>query len=225
MELTLLIDPTNFKNEETGRIHVGVSKHTVDFDGVEFGFLPRNFFRGKGEKKVVAQSAIDVSKHWLMPIIYTATFNKETNQVLMYQRKSKDPLLEGLWSIGFGGHADLTDVNSTETANLKDILASSVVREIEEELLHPLSQSLKFNLADLHVTDLVLRSEANITNEMHIGFPAKYYLDPTGIDLKNLINHSEEVIDAKWVTLTPDTLKEFEFEPWTELFVSELVAA
>lgn len=77
-----------------------------------YAMLPRHIAGNKSVYSVeLGQS------HFGQVIVYMQLVNTE-GEILMYQRKSKDGVLEGKWSIGIGGHVshedliDLADVRN-----------------------------------------------------------------------------------------------------------------
>ena len=88
-------------------------------------------------------------------IPYVIVMDKDDN-ILTYQRSKSqgDKRLNNLYSIGFGGHINLCDVNSTANSSSKlfdfrSILANAMRRELSEELNLPIGDVNKDQLSPL----------------------------------------------------------------------------
>lgn len=146
-------------------------------------------------------------------------------RILTYRRKGKEEGLLGKYSIGVGGHIDLTDadpsydfsttVGTAEDAVIvhdgviQDIIQTGLVRELSEEVGITISQPVEF--------DFAISTYIDKTSQVHLALVATI-----GIDKPEELKYDPAEFNAvEW--LTAEELKARSevdtFEPWSQLIV------
>ena len=104
----------------------------------------------------------------LLPQIlgYFQIYNPITGKYLVYRRKGKEEGLHGKYSMGVGGHVDITDgINNdgTHTRFISEIINAGAARELKEELGIDLLPEYP-----LHYSH-ILSTNADTTSQLHVG--------------------------------------------------------
>ncbi len=160
--------------------------------------------------------------------VYETGFQKPT-EYLLYQRTKKvgEERLGGKFSIGVGGHIDLSDyIKSNQDLDgklsLVSLLQQSIKREIEEET-GVKCQFTRPMLRDSFVGLIVDREDA--VNKVHLGmvfaFDGQTLLKDTDTAASDRVRITEpELIDKGYVTI--DKLGDYDTESWAKLIVEHL---
>lgn len=202
-----------------------------------FGYLARGFADNK------SPTSIEIGKVLPQILGYFQITDKE-GRILTYRRKGKEEGLLGKYSIGVGGHVDLTDglwmgssvefVNRTAIAtttqistlgSIGEIVCRGARRELEEEIgvrtdLLPSSAEPDYD----SVFDVIISTFADPTSTVHVGLPRQIMID----DVDSLKYDESEFNEVEW--LTKDELKALkeklrqsgsglEFETWSALLI------
>lgn len=181
-----------------------------------FAFLPRHVVDDK------SVTSIEIGK--LLPQIlgYFQVTDTE-GRILTYRRKGKEKGLLGKYSIGIGGHVDLTDYvmgYKDQNDQLSIGLLDSIVGIIENGAKRELSEEITLDLFGELVFDKMISSYADPTSIVHVALIKELVVN----DVSSL-NYSEEEFNAvQW--LTKQELKELhehsgdvEFETWSKLII------
>lgn len=144
-----------------------------------------------------------------LQIIPYVMVQKENGKVLIYQRVSNgnEQRLKSKWSIGVGGHINLSD-----NTKLDHIVSNACLRELKEE----------FNITDFKKLELIdiLYDDSNSVGRVHLGLIYK----ATILDNYNVEVQKDEIEDFKWVN--PQSLKckdctNLDFESWTDICIKK----
>lgn len=214
------------KLTEQGIIPSGIHKIDMDsIDGAAYGLIPRHIAGNKSPSSI--QLGTD---HFGQVIVYMQLMN-EAEQILLYQRKSKDGVLEGKWSIGVGGHVSHEDLfskmdndSSTHLPDFCELLMHGTYRELEEET--QLNPGWFDNLVDLDefkaAINSVIVSDLDPTSSIHIGFPMTVevgtFIDDIQLDPKEFLNPSWVSKNELVAYLKAGIVQ---FETWTKLLVEQ----
>lgn len=212
--------------------NVGVSGiYPIDMQKVEpcdFSFLPRHIASNKSAQSIMLGS--------IYPQIcgYYQIVN-EKGEILTYQRKGKEGGLLGKWSIGIGGHIDITDYMDLkktkaegENTHLSELISHSSVRELEEELgvdlvkRHP-DGSIEHHFEwtkDLtkHFNEVISFS-VDATNIVHLGLPARLQIDTSQIAINP---NPEELNNLQWLSVEELKNSELIFEAWSAALIAKM---
>lgn len=147
-------------------------------------------------------------------------------KTFLYQRTKKvgEERLGGRYSVGFGGHIDLSDVcfDKTSVIDLIDTINLSTKREFSEEITlekpqdHP-KLLVGLTLEDPGVTCRYILLDDEV-GRLHCGIAFDIYLDTVDGD----ITLEDELTPIGWKT--SEELKEYfqQCEPWTQLLINEM---
>lgn len=177
------------------------------------------------------RGAVEKDSRVLQPIPYGCIMDKDS-KVLVYRRTSHggEKRLENKYSIGFGGHVNVTDVrmyiskmNVTKEGLIEpeqDILlngplAECVRRELKEEL------GLDECLARVDVDEAIYDPREDVSS-VHIGIPYIIHLD----DISGIKVNENTIDDLQWLTLdelnTPKRLEKL--EGWSQIMIRRLIS-
>lgn len=133
-------------------------------------------------------------------IIPYIVIENEFNQIATYKRKGNESRLHHLWSIGFGGHIEYTDVENnfcTET------IKKAAIRELKEEYSDKVNYELIFKG--------IINEEITDVGKNHLGFVFKTRVK------KNEYIPSKEIGNIDWINLHNINLAEFEL--WSQMAI------
>lgn len=173
--------------QEKAVLHLDIEE--IDTFLTKIEFLPRD----KVEK------IIDYKQ-----IIPYVVIENEYNQIAAYKRKGNESRLHNLWSIGFGGHIEYTDVEKnfcTET------IKKAAIRELKEEFSDKVNYELTFKG--------IINEEITDVGKNHLGFVFKTQVK------KNEYIPSEEIGNIDWINFCNINLSIFEL--WSQMTI-ELLA-
>lgn len=182
-------------------------------DPIAFALLPRHIAGNK------SPSSVSLGGIFPQVIVYI-TFKDINGRVFTYNRKSKDPLLLGRYSVGVGGHADYQDLEVIPTIDITNILLESAVREVKEELgldisSHVFSEDFKL--------DHVLISDDSLTSQIHVGFPVSIELSPHEVNSIKL--DTNEFNNVQWLSVEElvemDNDQKLDIEEWSRIMIRD----
>lgn len=195
---------------------------------VDFSFLPRHIASNKSPQSIMLGSVYP-------QICGYYQIKNEEGKILTYQRKGKEAGLLGKWSIGIGGHIDITDyidLKKTkpdgESVKLNELIAHSSIRELEEELGVELVSQNADGSTKHHFEwtkdltqhfDCVLSLSVDATNIVHLGLPAELQIDTTQISINP---NADELINWQWLSKEDLKNNDREFEAWSKLLISHM---
>lgn len=175
----------------------------------------------------------DSSLKQIIPYIIIQDCNR--NRTAIYRRAGGESRLHGLWSIGIGGHINLSDIQPDNHSNKSDIfnnhlfyskndfreiLYSGMRRELNEELVSLPHISTNRELSykkelskDLSVEFLgTINEELTDVGRVHFGVVFRIVADSI-----NSFTPGEELVDFKWVPTS--ALLDFNMETWSKFAV------
>ena len=176
------------------------------------------------------RGAVEKDTRVLQPIPYGCIMEGDS-KVLVYRRTSHggEKRLENKYSIGFGGHVNISDVrmyiskmNITkdgliepeQDTLLNGPLAECVRRELKEEL------GLEECFARVDVDEAIYDPSEDVSS-VHIGIPYIIHLE----DLSVIKVNENTIDDLQWLTLdelnTPE--RQDKLEGWSKIMVSRLI--
>ena len=237
------------QRQELTRLGVGIDGiYKLDFDKIDpmaYAFLPRHIVDDKSEESVL------LGKLYPQVLPYFQIIDLE-GRYLVYRRKGKEEGLLGKYSIGVGGHVDVTDafwqyaqpiygtgvvsnhVSLHRRTHLQDIAHTGAARELKEEI------NLDYHPASMEFTRAIATFE-DVTSIVHLGLPMDIHLDefpaatnlPSDMEVRtqyniksNLRFEESEFPGVEW--LTKDELKAklkeegVVFETWSRLLIEEM---
>lgn len=146
----------------------------------------------------------------------------EEGRILTYRRKGKEEGLLGKYSIGVGGHVDLSDALESEVSFTGDAMDPSIEENIEQIILAGACRELYEELGVMIVTanftfEEIISTYIDATSTVHVGLIRSIVVNP------QTLSFSEAEFPAvQW--LTKDELKaldgEVVFEPWSKEIIS-----
>ncbi len=131
-------------------------------------------------------------------IIPYVIIENEFNQVAAYRRKGNESRLHDLWSIGFGGHIEYSDIDNE--FNIKT-LKKAAIRELNEEFSDKINYKLIFKG--------VINEEITEVGKNHLGFVFHTVLE------KNDYIKSIEIGNIEWISKTNQI--DSKFELWSQM--------
>lgn len=207
-----------------------------DADQWAFAFMPRHLLKQRNDP---LQFSAGFAYPQMITYAYlTRASMSDDKEILVYKRVSKDPALEGMKSIGFGGHGDLEDLRNcysegNEDPTVTELLTQSTIRELHEELrVDVLDEGLSDLISNWILANVdeevienigtVISSTGNQVGSVHIGFPLELEYDGSfPLDL-----NPTEVVSCEFVQLA-DLFEDVcnnpkSYEEWTRLIVEDL---
>lgn len=189
----------------------------------DYAFLPRHLAGNK------SPLSIALGFNVFGQVIAYMQLADEEGKIMLYQRKSKDGVLQGKWSIGVGGHvshedliAMLDETGDTELPDFWSLVLYGTKREFLEETgltskwFEPFDDVDSFKGA---ITKVIV-SDADVTSKVHIGFPMEV---PLNTFKENLHLDEAEFLNERWLhkeeLIQLLTSKEVEFETWTRILI------
>ncbi len=155
---------------------------------------------------------VELDESYKQPISYIIFFNKKKKLVFLYQRAEKkkdytEKRLSGRWSIGIGGHIDLTDKKDN------DPLIESAKREAAEEV------GLDGNTLDIKLVGYI-NDEADSVGKVHFGV---VFLAEVTEDIRPF---AREIKTSKMVSVedlnTISRDASYEIEGWSKILIDNL---
>ena len=193
----------------------------------DYALLPRHIAGNK------TSLSVDLGFNNFGQVIAYMQLVDEEGRILLYQRKSKDGVLEGKWSIGVGGHVShedlITMLNESCDTDLPDfwsLLLYGTKREFLEETglssqwFDPFEDVYAFKNA----INKVIVSDADVTSKVHIGIPIEV---PINTFKDNLHLDEDEFLNERWLSkeelINLLTCKDVEFETWSRLLIENYI--
>lgn len=210
-ELVLCVPRKNLGHEAFLENSVGSTALLISSLPNEFGFLPRSF-ADSNEK-----SSLTVGKEFPQILCYVQLVNHK-GEYLIYQRKGTEKRLNGLWSIGVGGHVDIKDMGPNSTLN--SLLYLGTLRELWEELsidakdIKGLATITDFNAIP---KNLIVSNKDDVSS-VHVGVSFTIQLGK----FQDVSLSPEEFIDYQW--LTKEEIKNLhheDFEEWSKIIIEK----
>jgi len=154
----------------------------------------------------------ETNEDYRQPIIYSM-LEFEDDGFLLYQRAGGgEKRLNGLLSVGIGGHVDKGDADKATT--VLDILENSFIREYQEEVDDP----TPFNNSSFKY-ESIFRGNATPVDRVHMAIFANYYTPSSFWDVTfnegSVIGSVELGVLLRLSLQRPDI-----FETWTNQFLS-----
>ena len=193
-------------------------------DTLNYAFVSRKFAGNKSPKAILFGSEL------FAQVICYMQLTNEQDQIMLFQRKSKDGILEGKWSIGVGGHVSHEDLlkyaeenHTTNMPEFFDLFYAGTMRELEEETnldpnwLEPFADVQDFTAA----LKTIISTDADVTSQIHVGFPLEVRVPDHS--LPDIDLDPDEFLNVSWVSknelvayLNAGTV---EFETWTKILI------
>lgn len=176
-------------SEKTERVLVATNNVTF--------FLPRN--------------CVEEDSRFKQIIPYCVVMEKNTHEILVYERKGSEKRLHNFKSIGIGGHVnendflDLVktlDAEATSKITVSDIVLAALKRELYEEINYNLTW-----YAYLGRTDVPASADNNV-DDVHVG---EMFIT---LATKEEVSVSEEIPHFEWVSLD-EVSKISNLESWS----------
>jgi predicted NUDIX family phosphoesterase len=154
----------------------------------------------------------DPTKKQIIPYILIGRGNK----ILTYLRskKSGEERLHDLWSVGIGGHVNITDQTAYNSAFVT--LSAAIGRELEEELDWG-------NMLDCTVNNIeevgVLYDPSNEVGQVHIGYVMTIDLPADGSEFPK--PHEDTIEQSAWYT-AEEASKLANLESWSKIILGSM---
>lgn len=185
-----------------------------------FGIYPFNIHNVEtGQCLFISRSVVDSTEALdheigcLHPQILAYCLVKHGDEVLTYSRaKGAETRLHGSLSLGFGGHVDQTDFNSSESVNIYSIISKAMYRELEEEL------GLIPNNFTINNYNQLIVDTTNPVGKVHVGLKVDIYIK----DKNDLKIDPNEIHLPEWKTLTQLKQERDQYENWSKLIIDTL---
>jgi predicted NUDIX family phosphoesterase len=227
---------------------LGVSPHRAGVYDLDLSKIPEGSFsfisRSLLDVETKDSTYAEIALNNPQILAYTFAYTRKDGDIkfLQYTRPPTDDgeqRLVDLKSIGFGGHVDLGDVTVKlgEKLNtlfdVKQTLAKSVIRELAEELVIPLSwlerEYFRLKTSRLVCYDKLIsdpRKSSTNPNAIEVGETHRAVV--WGLDLTNIensISHTSEIGKVKWVGV--DELKDElrTHETWSQLLITDFIGS
>ena len=133
-------------------------------------------------------------------IIPYVIIQKSDGKIACYQRHGSEKRLAGLYSCGFGGHIEESDIGK----NFYETLQKGMIRELSEEI-----SNFNTKFIDLNYLGIINEVESNV-GLVHLGCVYLAKCDEAFIP-----QESDETKGLEWKTF--DELQQLETELWTKL--------
>lgn len=179
-----------------------------------------------------------VTHKQLLPYVFVTKVDSEGNRWYMVYQRAKgigESRLLGKHSIGFGGHVDIDDVQTSSdgVVNIGGLIGVNAVRELMEELSiydvspdgtetkvsdHANKLDIFEEMIDCSVFHGLINDNSDHVGRDHLGIVISVEL-PAGTNVH--INESE-LLESGWFTM--ESLKnhsEFVFENWSKILVEQ----
>lgn len=210
--------------EELAKQGVGTDGiYPLDIDKVSqsaFGWLPRHIIDNKSE------SSIQLG--YLFPQIlgYFQILDVAENKILVYRRKGKEEGLLGKYSIGVGGHVDLSDSISLDFDRYSNKLPFSIDIKVEEYLANIIDKGARRELreelncgTEEFVYEGIISTLADATSAVHVGLFQTIELSQNQID--GMVLDPSEFPGIEWRSWEELIAMngQVEFETWSKLLI------
>lgn len=195
--------------------------HDFDIDKVNhhnYSFLPRDW---ADDKTPGHDEPNELGR--IMPQVLPYIIVKNANgDILSYRRKGKEKGLLGRYSIGVGGHVDVTDAMSVyvnwETQleelvplyDIRQIVQTGLRRELEEEIGFALTQHVNFHT--------LVSLDSDKTSQVHVAFVGTVEVPEHIVTTCN----EHEFFEVEWVSNEElvERIKTMDYEPWSKALIN-----
>lgn len=179
--------------------------------------LLMNILRGTGFYVPKDEAEVDENLRQVIPYVVFLSGGK----VFVYRRSAKgvEKRLHELYSIGVGGHVNLTDYVNSINFNLSSCVRSAAYREIEEELnVVGVSKGSGESLLDSYAT--IMGNDQKV-DRVHIG--VVFLCKVSEASKKSFLEGgSDHLVDRQWVPLEAIKSSGLNFESWSQLILKSL---
>ncbi len=180
-------------------------KHYNTIDSYSAAILNSHGFMTRGNE---TKGFAEKDTNYKQPIAYCAVVNSTTQSVFVYERAPakadyQEDRLRGLLSLGIGGHIDYEDGNN------QDIIQTSMLREIEEEV----------NFGGIGFTPR-LRGYINIEHGVHAVHFGIFYIIETGSE--NVKLNGKEGHKQRFVSISELEDIANQFEEWSQVVLPDI---
>lgn len=144
---------------------------------------------------------------------------KTEDQIFTYKRlpKSGEQRLVDKYSVGIGGHVDCPENINFETYCYDEILESSVIRELSEEIV--LTERNSWDYVDLAYLAGIINDNSTPVNSVHLGLVFICEIDD--VEKDEIIIREEDKLEGEWMKI--EDVKNLNLEDWTKIVLDHLI--
>ena len=215
-EYVLAIPRTELTNNGWG---YGVHDFDVDkIDPINFAFLPRDW----ADDKTPGHDEPNKLGQIMPQVLPYIIVKNEHGDILSYRRKGKEKGLLGRYSIGVGGHVDITDGIHGDDAinilqgvgpyshNIHHIIQVGLMRELEEEIGLTIKEPVSFHT--------LVQLDSDKTSQVHVAFVG------TVITPEHILTtcNPNEFFEVEWVSSEElfERIQDMDYEPWSKALIN-----
>lgn len=187
-------------------------------DHYNYSFLPRDW----ADDKTSGHDEPNVLGRIMPQVLPYIIVKNENGDILSYRRKGKEKGLLGRYSIGVGGHIDITDaIIEQDAPNILNGVGSfsyNIQRTIQTGLRRELDEEIGFALTDPVEFHTLVSLDSDKTSQVHVAFVGTVKVPEHIISTCN----PNEFFEVEWVSNEElvERIKTMDYEPWSKALIN-----